>query len=207
MIDKIVSNSKYEWRKLMGILDRFMKKQTAAQAEESDFENITFEEKLLINIAASISYNDSTVISEMEECIADTKKYFKNHCEHYEARGIKNADDIGMVRWFTLVDILIHQGYVCELNWKCGREGFLYFIKKNLLVQSEGLLVNEEWLNEDGNITEWCHILDEQWKTLEICIAAIEIEGWNYVIFPFRIKALGVLEDFAERIGHRVYKC
>ena len=188
----------------MGILDRFRKKQTVPQEEKS---NMLPEEKLLLDIATSISYDDSTVVAEMEECISDTDRYFKKHCEHYESRGVKSSENTETIRWFTLVDILVHHEYVCELNWKCGKEGFLYYIKKNLLVQSEKLPIKQEWLAEEGNITQWCHILDEKWNLLGICFAAIEIEGWDYIIFPFETEMLAYLEDAAGRIGQRIYKC
>ena len=199
-IDKLITSSDYEWRELMGILDRCRKKQTVPQEEKSD-------EKLLLDIAASISYDDSKVIAEMEECILDTGKYFKKHCEHYEARGVKNSDNIDNIRWLTLVDVLVHHGYVCELNWKCGKEGFVYFIKKTLLVQTEKLPVTQEWLNDEGDITEWCHILDNKWQAQGMCVAAIEIEGGSYIIFPYQTVALSFLQDAAGRIGRRIYKC
>lgn len=184
----------------MGILDRFKQKKAIEKKEES-------RQELLLEIAASISNGDKEVALELEECISDTKRYFKNHCEYYEARGVKNAENEDLIQWMTLVDVLSRHDYVCELNWKCGKEGFTYFMKMLSQARNEKLKVSEEWFSEDGSIIEWCHVLDEKWKTQGMCVAAIEIDGNSYILFPFLSVALAFLEETAEKIGYRIYKC
>jgi len=184
----------------MGILDRFRQKKDVGKTEES-------REELLLDIASAISYGDIEIILEMEDCISDTRRYFKNHCEHYEARGIKNAENENMIQWMTLVDILVHHSYVCELNWKCNRHGFAYFMKQLLITKKEKLQVIEEWFAEDGNIPEWCHMLDEKCQGNGMCVAAMEIDGNSYILFPYYNNSLEQLSVAAERTGHRIYKC
>lgn len=184
----------------MGILDRFRQKKEVGKKEKS-------REEMLLDIASAISYGDMEIVSEMEECISDTERYFKNHCEYYEARGIRDAANEDLIQWMTLVDILVQHGYVCELNWKCGRHGFTYFMKQLSTTKSEKLQVIEEWFREEGNVPEWCHMLDEQWKNKGMCVAAMEIDGDSYILFPYLNVLLAGLSKTAEKIGHRIYKC
>ena len=155
----------------MGILDRFRQKKEVEKKEKS-------REELLLDIASAISYGDMEIVSEMEECISDTERYFKNHCEYYEARGIRDAANEDLIQWMTLVDILVQHGYVCELNWKCGRHGFTYFMKQLSTTKSEKLQVIEEWFREmflngvicwmNNGKTKACVL--RRWKLMEIVI-------------------------------------
>lgn len=59
-------------------------------------------------------------------------------------------------------------------------------------------------VEENGNITEWCDILDKKWEAEKVCVAAFDIDSDSYVIFPCLIEEFAELKKLAVQSGQRI---
>ena len=103
-----------------------------------------------------------------------------------------------VVQWLGMVDILIKNNYVCERDYKDELEDFLYFVQELKGIKSNDLTLEEDWFEENADITDWCSIIDSKWASEGMCIAAIDIDSDSYVIFPCKINVLQNLQEYAE---------
>ena len=97
---------------------------------------------VLEEIARIISGGEEAVLQDAASCARDPKGWFAAHQERYEERGVDAPDDLGLVQWLGLVDILEDRGWVCERDWKDELEDFSYFLQNLHGFQKLGL----EWL-------------------------------------------------------------
>lgn len=70
--------------------------------------------------------------------------------------------------------------------------------------KAQNLPLNAEWLNENGDISEWSAVIDTKWEQFGMCLAAIDIESDSYVLFPCKIDTLQELEALAKAISERI---
>lgn len=154
-------------------------------------------ENPIYKIAAEISDQDGAVLKEVCECLSDTQKYFMENEEDYEERSVTYDEGEEVVQWLGMVDILIKNNYVCERDYKDELEDFLYFVQELKGIKSNDLTLEEDWFDEDADITDWCSIIDGKWASQGMCIAAIDIDSDSYVIFPCKINVLQNLQEYA----------
>lgn len=157
----------------------------------------------LVEIARLVSDRDEQVLQEVLACVSDIQTYFSENSEQYEEHGFEK-DDEGVLRRIGLVDILEKYQYVCERGWKDERDDFIYFLQELKGTKRYGLSVEEDWLEEDGDVAAWCSILDEKWKDKNYCMAAFDIESDSYVLFPCSMADLAMLKSLAEQSGNRI---
>lgn len=158
----------------------------------------------IIKIAGIISGEDDIVMKEAAECVASPEMFFKKHIEKYQERGIEVMVDSSQIQWLGLVDILDKYHYVCERDWSDEKEDFFYFVRQLKGMNRYQLPLEEEWLEEDGDVAEWCTVLDEKWEGKRVCMAALDIESDSYVLFPCKLEELEELGGYGEEIGHRI---
>lgn len=156
-----------------------------------------------------ISGGDEKVLQELKECSAEPLEYFKKHREQYEERGLSAEEDAAecdevYLQWLGMADCLLANNYVCELDWKCEKEDFLYFFSALKGMETYGMSIEADWFDEEGSIDEWCGIIDEKWKTKEMCVAALDIDSDSYVIFPVPVKDMEPLVHWACRLGWNI---
>lgn len=171
------------------------------------FGNGSDEKKGLVAIGKAISTDDKVVTAEIEKCVTDTEAYFEENEERFEERGMEPEDmeeNVEEVRWIALVDILEVNGYVCERDWKDELEDFVQFVGNLKGTKSRELPIDLEWFDEDGDVAEWCKVLDEKWADKGVCVAAIDIESDSYVLFPYEVGKLGELCELAEALERRI---
>lgn len=164
----------------------------------------------LIKIANSITGQDAEVETTLKKCMEDFTSYYKAHVEDFEDRGIdeEELEEYGEEewQWIALVDLLINHGYCCELDWKCQRDDFVKYISKLQGMETYDLVIEKDWLDEDADVTQWCAVLEEKWKSQGICIGALDIDSDSYVLFPMPEGKLEELilwaEDIEQRIDH-----
>lgn len=161
-------------------------------------------EQMFLKIASAISNKDEKVIQKVSRCLADTKSYFENHYAQYEERGIDHAEDGNFIQWIALVNSLLNHGHVCELDWKCEKVDFIYFLQKLTQAKTNEILLNENWFDEDDDIVEWCTLLDTKWTSKGMCVAALDIHSDSYVIFPFETANLAQIQKYAKKLGQRI---
>lgn len=164
----------------------------------------------LARIGKIISKGDKSVEEEVKKCLADMDAYYDEHEEEFEERGLGREDiedeEIGEeeLQWLTLVDILIDHMYCCELDWKCYKEDFVEFLSELHGMEHYDITLEEEWLDEESDIREWCSVLDEKWKEKGACIGALNIDSDSYVIFPILKTELEELMELAEEVDQRI---
>lgn len=185
----------------MGIFDRFKKKEEttpAPPAERRPFGPGVAE------IATLISTGDEAVSADISACTSDPVAWFQAHEDRYMERGVTSADDLELVQWLGLVDILEEHGWVCERDWKDELEDFSYFVQNLHGFQQLGLELDPDWLDEDEDIPAWCGILTEKWSAQGVRMAAIDIDSDSYVLFPVSSARFAGLQKLAEGIGQHI---
>lgn len=179
----------------MGLFDIFKNENVKKANEEKD---IDF--RNCIEIAKIISNNDEGITKEMEDCIANPISYFNKYESDYEERGILDFDDKDIIVWIGLVDCLLKNNYVCELDWKDGLSEFIYFMS-NL---KNSVKFDEEILNENGKIVDWCTKLDEELQKQNLCVGGIDIDSDSYVLFICDNEKLKKLNQLSMNISHKI---
>ena len=188
----------------MGIFDRLKKQNPAPE----DLPAPAAERKPfgpgVVEIAKLISSGDEAVMADITACTGDPAAWFEAHQDRYEEQGVDSADDKDLVQWLGLVDILEEHGWVCERDWKDELEDFSFFVQTLHGFQALGLKLDPDWLDEDGDISEWCGVLAEQWSAQGVRMAAIGIDSDSYVLFPASAGQLAALQTLAEEIGQYI---
>lgn len=199
-----------EEQKVMDLLQNYTQYEEYywQQAEQMFEEEEEMEmEQQLLKIMECVTDGNKELMKELEECILNTADYYKNHQEVFEERDIveeEEKEDEELIRWIALVDILEREGYVAERDWKDYKEDFLYYIGNLNGIKSKGLKIDSDWLDEDGEITEWLEIIDEKWEKEGMAMFAFDIDSDSYVLFPCAIEKFEQLEEWAEEAGFRI---
>lgn len=157
-------------------------------------------------IAAIISGNDGSVLEKVKDCLRDTESYFKEYADTFFERGIEKFDELPLreLQRIAIVDILEENLYMCERDWKDELDDFLYFVGELKGTKRQTLPLKMEWFNDDGDISEWSAIIDDEWKSFGMCLAGIDIESDSYVLFPCKIDKLSELETLAKTVSYRI---
>lgn len=175
------------------------------------------QEHPIYKLAAEISHNDEEILKDISACICETKKYFKEHRE-YEWRGMENFDDYeeSEVRWIGMVDVLFEGNYVYECDYKYkeeledfliqlgGLNGSFYILERRNGRRYNTLPLEEDWFDEEDDISTWCAIIDEKWAEYQMCVGGIDIGRDSYVIFPCALDSLAKLQKYAEQSGYSI---
>ncbi len=164
---------------------------------------------IILQMAGMISERHAGVLSEMEACIRDTARYYKEHSQQYEERGITapaNTQEEQGLWWITMADCLTASSVAAELDWKCELEDFLFAVGNLAGVRKNGLPVEGNWFDEADSIEEWCGILNGKWESFDFCLAQMDIDSDSYVIFPVSLLALAPLTEAAKLTGERFEK-
>ena len=140
-------------------------------------------------------------MEEVAACAADTAGFFAAHRERYEERCMDEDRDPRDIRWIGLVDILEAHNHVCERDWKDEKPDFLYFLQHLRGMERLGLTVQEDWLDEDGDIPAWCEVIAERWKPQGCRVGTIGIDSDSYVLFPCQCDELERLSALAAQLG------
>lgn len=164
------------------------------------------QENSLLEIARIVSDNDKNVMGEVSECINDIESYFSSHYEEFEDRDIVDFEDEDedTLIWLGIVNILDKNSYVCERDWKDAKEDFIYFLEELKGIKKNSLEIDEDLLDEDDSVTQWCDILDKEWQKRGFCVSAFDIESDSYVLFPCKLTDLEKLQELAEQIDQRI---
>lgn len=85
--------------------------------------------KLLIEIARIVTRGSENIMSEIADCISDTKTYFYRHIERFQERGINEFDDKSFIQWISLVDILEKLNMYLNVTGKKKRRVCLWYSK------------------------------------------------------------------------------
>lgn len=156
----------------------------------------------IIEIAGLLSYQDEKVINEVKECLSDAEAYFAAYPDVFDGW----TDFPG--EWEACRTALLHfleQGnYVCIRDWKDEKEDFIYFVQQLEGFKRSDLSLEEDWLKEDGAIGIWSGILDGRWKDKDRCLAAVDNDSDEYVLFICDGNTLKRLQELSEATGYHI---
>lgn len=144
---------------------------------------------------------ESTIHATIENCLESPWDYFDENLERYDDRGIEDDEAEDTIVWLGIVDELIESGDAIELDWNSILEDFTYFMKE--LAEQKNLSLQDDWLDEDGDISSWCKVLDEKWEETGYCVGAMDIDSDSYVIFVCRRETLTELTQSGQKVGFR----
>ena len=166
------------------------------------------EKNELLQIGNYISHGDKAVEKVLKKCVSDFDAYYEECVEDFEERGFDEDEmeeyEEEELQLISLAYILINHGHCCELDWKCAKEDFVWSFSKLYGVEFYNLTWEEDWLDEDANVTKWCSVLDEKWQEKGVCIAALDLCSDSYVIFPVLEKDLEKLMELADEIDCKI---
>lgn len=182
----------------MGFFDHFKKNEAAPEPLEPSVKSI---EPTVVELARVISSGDEAVLRDITACTEAPADWFTAHQDRYRERCILSSDDLELIQWLGLVDILEEHGWVCERDWKDELEDFSYFLQNLHGFQKLGLELDPDWLDEDEDISAWCGVLTEKWAAQGVRIAAIGIDSDSYVVFPATAPQFDELQRLAGEIG------
>lgn len=188
----------------MGLFDHFKKKpkQTPEVPPAGQPENSP---QALLEIASIISNQDPDVLEEVRLCLKDTMQYAEMNCERYAQRYIElDLVEPELLRWIGLVDCLEYNGYVCERDWKDEKPDFVHFLKSCRGMARLGLTLDENWLDESTDISDWIHVINQHWATQACCVSVIDIDSDSYVLFPCTTAERAQLKELAAQLEQRI---
>lgn len=174
--------------------------------DRNNTNNIKVDYSKCIEIAKIISNNNLNVTNEVTECVNNPIKYFQFNKKRYEDRCIYNADNIDIIIWIGMVDILINNNYACERDWKDELEDFTYFMNDLKTMKENNIKINKELLNqnEEDAILEWCEYLKQKDVMKNFVIGAIDIDSDSFIMFVCLTPVLDKLKILAESVNHRI---
>lgn len=160
----------------------------------------------LLEIGRIISDGDEAVLRELTACAADPAAYFAAHKVRYSERSVAISDGPDLIRWIGMVDILEEHNFVCERDWKDEKEDFVYFFSRLVGIKRLQLELDPDWLDEEGDIEQWCGVLNKKWAFSQCCAAAINIDSDSFVLFPCPLAQLERLAQLAETTDYSIGK-
>ena len=145
--------------------------------------------------------DDSEVQSRLTSCFESPGAYFKQYAERYDERDIGEEVNEATIKWLAIADELLAVDAVIELDWKTGKDEFLYQLTP--LAAKQTLDFEENWFDEDDDIPTWCKILDEKWAGHDFCLACMDINSDSYVLFICKRDILEKLVPLSHTINQR----
>ena len=180
----------------MGILDGFKKENK--QQSEGRVENN------LLEIIKIVSFQNTEILKLAQECIESTSKYYEDHEEDFENRGLSMEDELDFLQWIGCIDLLINNEFACECDWKEEKDEFVSQISSLQGIETLSLEIDSKWFDQSQAIPDWCEILDNKWKESNCVVAAFDIDSDSYVMFPCKKDDIERLSVLAEGFGYRI---
>ncbi len=158
----------------------------------------------ILEIAKIISINDKIILENMQKCLSDPKKYLAENRKDFEEIYPVLPEDSDTITWRLGLVAFLENLYVCELDYKEEKDEFLYWIRELINTEIYNLSIENNWLDENENISQWCKAIDEKWRNSGFCLGCIDIDSDSYVLFPCKIENLEKLDILASQIGHKI---
>lgn len=145
--------------------------------------------KELIKVAKRITCNDKDIMNvvlqglespkdfcQMEIKAASEKKYdYQQLLDWYE-----EEKSITNLKKMVMLYVIGNSNYVAGFDWKDDLETFLWKMKELRCLKQHNLPINDSSLTSDGDISQWCLLINEQWKPLGFQIMFIDADSDEY---------------------------
>ena len=153
------------------------------------------------DITDIIAPGDDLVEYFMADLTSNPMKFFDESHYELEERSVQREDEDSVI-WLGMVEVLLEQGYACELDYKESLDEFVASVKSLKGAERLGLSMDEAWFDPEKDVPDWCKTLDDQWKGNGCCMGFIDIDSDSYVIFPCTLSELDDLQEIASDIDH-----
>lgn len=179
----------------MGFFDKFKKKPESPKLPENE---------AFYEIFSFISEKDPAVSAETDRCLTEPKSFAKSHENDFIERcvHIDKAED-NELKWLGCTDILIRNGYACELDYSCELSDFIFSVNGLKALKTNGIELCEEDFDESGDITQWL-AQNRELQACGMCFGAVDIDSDSYVIFAVKSEKLEKLKELAKISGHHI---
>lgn len=141
------------------------------------------------------------IADAVKKCIASPGYYYKENAQRYHERGADKCPDDKTVILLCIADELINAGKAAELDFSIEKDDFIWNMKR---VVPNGLVIDEDKLHEDGDVTEWAEALAQQWKHAGYVPAYLDIDSDSYVTFVCDTETIGQLKSKAAAAGFKI---
>ncbi|MDO4667011.1 MAG: hypothetical protein Q4A90_04140 [Streptococcus sp.] len=144
---------------------------------------------------------DTAISANLQECFESPEDYFEDNYERFEEYGMDDYESDDFIIWGAIAIELIENKELVELDWSSELEEFFYRLKN--LADRKSLDIKKEWFNEDDDIPTWCKTLDENWKSQDYCVGAMDLDSDTYVLFVCKKENLEKLKQLVSTIDFR----
>ena len=145
--------------------------------------------KELIKVAKRITCNDKDIMNVVLQSLESPKDF----CQmEIKAVSEKKYDYQQLLDWYeeeksitnfkkmVMLYAIGNSNYVAGFDWKDDLETFLWKMKELRCLKQHNLPINDSSLTSDGDISQWCLIINEQWKPLGFQIIFIDADSDEY---------------------------
>lgn len=159
----------------------------------------------ITEIAGLLTDNDAAVVSRLEACASDPKKYGSENAARYMERGIdpaSAADD--KLCWIGMTDELAENGYLYSADYSSEPEDIIWGLSK---LKTYGLI--EKYIEKidsdvisDGDASELAERLRGLTDSVRVCMIDIDSDSCELVIL--RRETYEKAAAAAAKNGHRI---
>lgn len=161
-------------------------------------------DETFLKVVEIISNNDEAAVKQAKQCVTDIEHYFSEHIEAYEERGIEKIEDEEDTKWIGITDLLIDHSFACEVDYSAELEDFLFALNETKQMADVEFVLDEDGLDEEGEVTQWCHIIDQKLADQHYCLASMDIDSDSYIIFMIKTSQFEELVEMTEAVGYRI---
>lgn len=176
----------------MSFFDKFKNKDKTSKQQE----NIIAYQKIIELLDVDVD-----TAERLNHCIHDPRAYYEENAENYYERSLDSDTDDDTIIWLGIVDSLIEQGKMFEFDYSIELEDFIYGIRE---INKDNLAFDEDHLEEDSDIVEWFQTLYNEWSSMGIVIAGMDIDSDSYCVVITTQDAFDMLVTEAEKTGHKI---
>ena len=157
------------------------------------------------SIAMLLSRQDPEVLQELERCMMQPTSFVTQYAQRFALRCL---DPVALSTderiWISMVDSLIVHGYAEELDYKCTYSDLTSALEQLRNWGDFNLELPFRYKEPEGELPDWCQLLDQTWEEADSCIGGIDIDSDSYVIFLIKQKQLHALRELAAQLQHRI---
>lgn len=192
----------------MGLFGLFGKKQKpeakpAVRKEEPSAIDPEVRRQALLEIVRIISQDDPGIMADAAECVDHPDAYLSTHEDSYYDWDFGPNAWAGpkRIQWIGLVMMLEAKGHVCCRDWKDERADFVYFLRELTGTKRLGLELQENWLDDEGDVGRWLDVLNNKWEPEKCCAGVLDTNSDSYVMFVCRTAERDRLVELAAQVG------
>ncbi len=176
----------------MGIFDFFKPK----KEQTDDFD------ACLLRVFEILSHNDESVTRKIRECLNNTEKYFNQHDEEFDDRGIEySCEAEKWIKFIAAVDALESAGYASELDYKAYEDEFKAALEEILAANGMEFSLKNITFKAEQSIPQWMSQFNEYAGQSGITVMFIDIDSNCYVLCAAKIADYAAAAEIASRIG------